>query len=273
MEKTDYNIKFDKLINLLEELKQKPKFSTSVKFITTKDNCIEYLNPYIRLDPNKTYKAALTSFSTYNSMQNIFDSTGIGDQNNNFKFSSDKGKTWKTIKLIAGSYEIGAIDREIRRLSGISMDDKTKIYFKIETNVNRVSLTLGENYQVDFSVDHSLANLLGFEKRVYGSSDGKKSFNIGENLPKITEVNSIVIHCDIIEGGYLNGKETNMLYSFPAHKVPIGYKMIQEPRILAFYPIVKQVIDRIKISITDEKGNPINFSGEDIVIDILITEV
>lgn len=89
-----------------------------------------------------------------------------------------------------------------------------KNYFKEETTINRISLTPDSTHQVDFNTPNSLAPLIGFEKKKY-----TEDYNNGENLPKITHINSIVIHCDLVEGGYLEGQVSNAIYSFPSLKV------------------------------------------------------
>ena len=257
------SLDFDKILNALQELKLKPKFSTSIKLITDTSSITQRINPTITLDPNKVYKAALTAFSTFNSIKNVEQ-----NKNNIVKVSKDKGATWQTVTITPGSYEITALDREIKRQLSIPIKDEKKIYFKVETTVNRISLTLDADHQVDFNVSNSLSSLLGFEKKKYING-----YHIGENLPKITDVNSIVIHCDLIEGGYLKGEVSNAIYSFPSFKVGIGYKMNEQPSVLQFFPITKPVIDTIRVWITDEKNNLLEFGGEDVVIDIMIKEV
>ena len=252
-------VKFDQMLQLLKDLKERPKFSTSIKLITTKSKHAQKLLPTIQLDIQKNYKAALTSFSTYNSLKNIYAS-----RNDTFKYSKDAGKTWKIIKLQPGCYEINSINKEIIRQTGI---DKKQLNFNIETTVNRISLTLDENHQVDFSVENSLSTLLGFDKKIY-----TKGFHVGSNLPKITDINSIVVHCNIVQGAYLNGESTNALYSFPSYSVPIGYKIVKEPRVLTYFPITQTSIDTISVWFTDENNNLIEFSGEEIIVDILIQE-
>ena len=203
------------------------------------------------------------SFSTFNSLQNIYK-----DKNDKFRYSTDSGATWKVLTFQAGSYDIKSISKVIKQKIGIPEKDETKLTLKAEPTLNRISLTLGDNYEVDFNLEHSLSHLLGFNKQIY-----KKGFHVAENLPHITDINSIVIHCDLIQGGYVRGEGTNSIYSFPAHKVPTGYRIVQEANPLFFFPIGKHHIDTIRVWITDENSRPISFAGEDIVIDLLIQEV
>lgn len=263
MNTPDNQLDMDKIICALQDLKLKPKFSTSVKLITNTSSVTQRIDPTIPLSSEKVYKAALTSFSTFNSIKNI-----NKNKNDSLKASKDSGKTWQTLTIRPGSYEITSLDREIKRQLRIPIKDEKKLYFKVETSVNRISLTLDATHQVDFNVPNSVSTLLGFEKKKY-----TEGYHIGENLPKITDVNSIVIHCDLIEGGYLNGQVSNAIYSFPSFKVGIGYKINEQPSVLQFFPITKPVIDLIRVWVTDEKGTLLEFGGEDVVVDVMIKEV
>ena len=62
--------------------------------------------------------------------------------NDQFRYSTDKGKTWKI--------QTFPISNEIKRHLGIPFKDKKQLHFAVETAVNKFSLTLDENHQVDF---------------------------------------------------------------------------------------------------------------------------
>jgi len=255
--------KINKHLENLTEILSSSKFSTSLKFITTTSSHTCNLDPIIHLEQEKHYEVALTSFSTFNTIQNI-----IKDVNDRFKYSNDKGKTWKELTFLPGSYEVESISNEIKRHLGIQFKDKKQLHFAVEPAVNKFSLTLDENHQVDFDIDKSLSRLLGFKKKLYA-----QGFHISENIPKITEINSINVQCDIIEGGYVNGKLTNNIFSYPAFTVPIGYSLNVIPKSLIYFPVTRKTINSITIRITDEKGKAINFGGEEIMIDLLLREV
>jgi len=256
----------DKINDHLEKLTEilgSSKFSTTLKIITTTSSHTCNLEPILHLEQNKNYQIALTSFSTFNTIQNV-----IKDVNDQFRYSTDKGKTWKILTFLPGSYEVESISNEIKRHLGIPFKDKKQLHFAVEPAVNKFSLTLDENHQVDFNHDRSLSKLLGFNKQTYS-----QGYHLGEKIPKITEINSIVVHCDIIEGGYINGKLSNLIFSFPAFTVPIGYRLNVIPQTLIYFPITRKTINNINIRITDEKGQEINFGGEEIMIDLLVREV
>ena len=186
----------DKIIKQLDTIistLQEKKLTTTIKIISQKSNHNQRLDPILHLKDDKNYQAALIGFSTYNSIQNI-----VLNKNDQFRYSTDSGSTWKTITIRPGSYEILALNKEIKRQLSIPHSNESKLHFEAETTVNRISLTLDSTHEVDFNIPRSLNSLLGFNKTIY-----KNGFHLGEHLPKITDVNSIVIHCDIIEGGYI----------------------------------------------------------------------
>src|SRR5215469_1337074 len=92
----------------------------------------------------------------------------ITNENNNFTYSTDDGRNWKTILLDIGSYELQAINNEIQRHL-ISNDDYNK-----ETNKNYISITVNvskvksivhishNNYKIDVNVPNSIGSTLGF---------------------------------------------------------------------------------------------------------------
>ena len=63
---------------------------------------------------------------------------------------------------------------------------------------------------VDFNTDNSLRTVLGFEAKQYKSAG---TYEI-ENIVNILSVNSILVHCDIIEGSRVNGKLAPVIYNF-----------------------------------------------------------
>ena len=85
--------------------------------------------------------------------------------------------------------------------------------------------------QVDFNVgDDSLCTVLGFDKKVY--TFGRHE---SENIVNILSVNSILVHCDVIESSRLNGFEAPVIYTLFPDASP-GDKIISIPRHLNLHP-------------------------------------
>ena len=108
------------------------------------------------------WAVGLLSLETYNSIPSIT------DKNNVFRYSTDSGATWKEITLAVGSYEISQINSEIQRL--MQLDGDSGIEITINTLGSVVNIT-PSTYQVDFTVDNSLASTLGFDAVTLTYSD------------------------------------------------------------------------------------------------------
>ena len=81
----------------------------------------------------------------------------------------------------------------------------------------------------------------------------------------ILSVNSILVHCSLIEGSYLNEDRKPILYSFFPNVTP-GFKIVEKPLSPLFLPVNVYHIDRIRIWLTDQNGKNINIRREDITI-------
>ena len=62
--------------------------------------------------------------------------------------------------------------------------------------------------QVDFNADDSLCKDLGFNKKIY-----KAGRHESENLVNMLSINSILVHCDIIEASRLNRIEAPVIFT------------------------------------------------------------
>ena len=219
----------------------------------------------VTLDKNKKYEAALVSLDTYNSIPNI-----IEGENNKLRYSSDNGETWKTIALNTGSYELAAINHEIKRQ--LLANGDRDIAVTITGNVSRLtSIVSIENplYKVDFSVSHSIGSILGFEPIVLGYG-----YNESSSIVNIMPVNSILVNIDIIMGSNVNGSPSPTIYSFYPNVSP-GYKIVERPNpALIYYPISgDNNINRMRVWLTDQNDNLIDLRGETITIRIHVREI
>ena len=86
---------------------------------------------------------------------------------------------------------------------------KLRVFVEIVTilpNVNTLQCILtvvGAKCKVSFDVTNSLASVLGFKQDiVYGAGR-----HASETLVNITSVNSILVHCNIINSSYMRGAQ------------------------------------------------------------------
>jgi len=229
-----------KLINL-----HTAKFSRTIKASSDKsDFRINFPVP-LMLDKELNYELGLMWFTSYNTIYNIT------KDNNIFVYSLDQGETFKNLEITPGAYEIKEINSEIQKILG-----EKNISISPHVSTGKVIMKLSANLVVDFSREKSLHKLLGFEKKIY------KGDNISENLARITNVLDINIECDLVNGNYSNGELDNILYSFPANTVPLGWKFIERMNPPNYLPVSQKMIGDIHIRIIDQDGNLINFNGE-----------
>jgi hypothetical protein len=230
---------------------------------------ITYLSPSIHLDPNENYEAALLSIDLYNSIPNIT------EENNKFKYSADNGTTWKIITLDKGSYELAAINDEIKRqmiLNGDYDNTNNEFYINITANVSELKCIVditNISYIVDFTVENSIGPTLGFQSVViyYG-------YNKSQDIVDITKVNSVLVNVDIISGCYVNGTLSPAIYSFNPNKVSPGYKIDERPNpSLTYYPISRLSINSIRVWLTDQDNNPIDLRADRVTVKLYIREV
>ena len=201
------------------------------------------------------YEIALTKLETYYSFANIT------PENNNFKVSIDKGKTWKALTIPTGCYEIKAINKNLQSL--IEENGGKVNMIKISPNVNTLKCILdivNENYQIDFTGDNCLRTVLGFDSKIF-----TKGRYESDHLVDIMNINSILVNCDIVSGSRLNGIEAPVMYSFFPNVSP-GEKIVETPKNLIYVPITTTIISTLTCWLTDQDGKALDLRGEKLSI-------
>ena len=100
----------------MEEIsvRTKPKDSFRLVVSDSSANIQTTFHPPLYLQANRNYELAKVNLETYYSFTNI-----RGD-NNSFKWSVGDGKTWRTLHVPTGCYELKATNAEIIRIRGNS---------------------------------------------------------------------------------------------------------------------------------------------------------
>ena len=118
-----------------------------------------------------------------------------------------------------------------------------------------------EKTLVDFNIDNSLRTVLGIEAKQYKSAGTYES----ENIVNILSINSILVHCNIIEGSRVNGELAPVIYDyFP--DVSQGEKIISQPLHLIYMPLTMDVISSMTSWLTDQIGNEFDLRGEELTL-------
>src|SRR5271163_3115935 len=182
------------------------------------------ISSQIHLDQNKQYEAALLSIDTYNSIPNIT------DKNNKFKYSNDRGITWKTLTLSKGSYELQAINDEIQRQMILNDDydsDKNEYYITISANVSELKSIINitnESYLVDFRIENSIGLTLGFSS----PSHLGYGYNKSQEIVSITKINSVLVNVNIISGSNVNGNQSPVIYHSTLIRYHLDIKLMKD---------------------------------------------
>ena len=204
------------------------------------------------------YEMCLTRLETYFSFPNIT------ENKNNAVNISINNKLYK-IKIPTGCYDIDSINTVLQKqLLSKGGQTETEKHVILSANKNTLKCVLeikDEKTVVDFNIDHSLRTVLGFEVKKYSNI----GFYESENIVNILNVNSILIHCDIIEGSRVNGKIAPVIFSFFPDVSP-GEKIITEPQHLIYIPLTMDIIPSMTSWVTDQTGADIDLRGEELTL-------
>lgn len=203
-------------------------------------------HPPIYLDPDVTYVVGLTNFETFNAIQNI-------DLNNNRIYY---GKDNEYLSIPPGSYEIKDINKYLQ-----AEFHKKNIKFNLFANNNTLKSVIKSTTDITFK-DDTIGNILGFSNGLI-LGDGQTHTS---DLPaEIIKVNSLCVDCSIAEGSYLNGNPVHIIHQFFPNVGP-GYKIIESPQNIIYFPVTVKVIDKITIKILDQNLKIVDFQNETVTI-------
>ena len=204
------------------------------------------------------YEMSLIRLETYFSFPNIT------ENKNNAVNITINDKLYE-IKIPTGCYDIESINTVLQKqLFSKGGQTKTEQYVILSANNNTLKCVLeikDKKTMVDFGVDNSLRTVLGFEAKKYSNIGSYES----ENIVNILNVNSILIHCDIIEGSRVNGKIAPVIYSFFPDVSP-GEKIVAEPKHLIYIPLTIDIIPSMTSWVTDQSGASIDLRGEELTL-------
>lgn len=168
------------------------------------------------------------------------------------------------IEIPTGSYELDHLAQYLRKRVE-QAGGKLALY----ANNSTLQCELFCNQPVDFSKSNTIGPLLGF--RDDQVLEAYKT-HVSQLPANILKVNVIRVECNIITGSYLNNQPSHTIHEF-SPRVPPGYKIIEVPQHVIYFPITVKSIQRINLSIVDQHSQLINFRGETITIRLHIKKV
>lgn len=220
-------------------------------------------NIFPPIEVDEDTQICMLSLQTVNSIPNIEDGCNqiaiAKNQKSNVKENVNHIIVEK-YTLPTGSYELEKIEAAIKHI----LTDTVKT-FELKANNNTLKCEMLCSENIDFSVPGSIAKLLGFKNKVYTANTIHES----DNLINIMKVNCIKVECNLISGSFTDGDLSQTIHEF-YHSVPVGYKIIEVPRHLVFYPLNTSSISSVKIAIRDQDGCLLNLRGELITVRLQI---
>jgi len=167
----------------------------------------------------------------------------------------------ENVIIPTGSYELDDLESVISKF----MPDYVT-HFKLKENSNTLKCLISCSHEIDFSVENSVAKLLGFRNVVYTTGVTHES----ENTVNIMKVNYIKVECNLIVGSFCDGTPSQSIYElYPT--VPAGYKIVEVSRHPIFYKLNTTSINKVNIVLKDQNDFLINLRGEPITIRLQIT--
>ena len=81
------------------------------------------------------------------------------------------------------------------------------------------------------------------------------------------------IHCNLTSDSLVDGKETDIIYSFSTSVLRPSFGFTIEPKRVLYCPINTNVISKIRIYITDGKRRKVNLNGADTAFSLILKRI
>ena len=225
-----------------------PKYSKMIIVSDNKTQINTTFSPPLELHGD--WEMALVNLETYYSFPNVRNAT----------FEYFNTREWKTILIPTGSYEIESLNDFIKRKIEENKDDKEAIELLPNRSTLKTIVNIKNNYKVRFSNKDKLRKILGFKVK-----EITNGHNESDSIANILDINTILVHLNIITGSYVNGNPIPVIYSFFPNVSP-GYKIVERPRNLIYLPIAMKTIKDFRVTLTDQDNDEINLRGEELTI-------
>ena len=172
----------------------------------------------------------------------------------------------KIFSLDTGAYELKIIAEQLVEWIELTFPNLKNVEnsFRLIGNeaTSKAEFLFKDDYGVDFNVEHSICELLGFKKDRTFHGIGRY---IANEIVNIANVTQLVFNCSLTESNYINGKESPFLYNCGID-VPVGYRLARELTDIAYKNLTTSQISHIRIWIVDQDGAPVNLRNDDLVV-------
>ncbi|KAK7576775.1 hypothetical protein V9T40_013061 [Parthenolecanium corni] len=240
---------------------------------------------YLRIEFKTPYVVGLKSFVTYNSIFNVTSKNNKIDLIYRPDFNTANNKTlegeetedeeWSVETLLPeklvkynstekpkkqrhehyinpGIYELQDLFEEIYSF----VPSHKTLKFQLSTKQQKVTMT--GDLGVDLTSSHSIAPLLGFERRKYFAAEVAKSTVRVDIFP----INTIRVRCNLVKSNISDCKlNDDTIYEFPLNVAP-GEKIIERVDTATFYKVNTDTIYQLHLKIVDQDDRLVDFRGE-----------
>ena len=241
------------------------KGTESMKDGSPSDFTIRFDRPLV-LDKNKSYVVGLDSINTM-----TYSWHNINDEYDNWRIRYNNGKEWKDIFFSNGSYSYTDINNYIieELMSNDDFDGGSSIApisLEFDLSSFKFLISIHDGFLLDLRLSN-FHTLLGFEKTVLRKPEW------GTMTPNITNsVDTIYIHCDLINNSLVDGHFSDVLYTLSTANLTRAYPFQDRPLRVGYSEVNKNIINSIEIYITDIFGRIINFNGVETSFTLILKE-
>ena len=224
------------------------------------DISIDFYEPIVIPTDEFQAKLGLKSFSTYNNIPNV----EVG-KNNSLKVKVP-GHDYKVFALATGAYELSIIAIQIVEWIKLQYPtlDKVEENFKLMGNeaTSKAEFIFKGDYGIDFDVQSSMHDILGFDKEQKIEGTGKY---VAKRIINIVSVTQLVFNCSLTESNFVNGRESPFLYNCGIN-VPVGYRLYRELTDISYKSLNTSQISHIRLWIVDQLGAPVNLRNDELTV-------
>jgi hypothetical protein len=220
---------------------------------------VTHMSRQMEFNEDSTYYVSLIEMTGTSFFPNVTEA------NNKFYYTN-AGKAI-TLTVPTGAYDVSDyndfICMSVPKITG----DKNPINISLHSPTGKVIITLATGYRIDFTKANTFREELGFASVVLSESE-----NISPNMADVVKVGKVYVSCDICRGSNLNGKDTNIIFSF-ANTKKYGYPLAFTPQKRQPKLLLIKSFNKITFGFADENGNPVDFLGSPTSLAIEIKEI
>ena len=261
----------NKTQELVNYIRNKEKLT--IRFVQPTDKngyIILNINPPFKPKyPEATYTISLISLTTTSLVPNL------NSTNNKFVYSINNTEQRRIITFLDGFYLGEAYNNQIKHTLKSRSQDEKSITLTLNEATGRTHIVLANGYKVYFTEGQTWRDRLGFNSKDL-TTDGE---HISDRICDLTPALDVFVHCSACTGNKLVTAEyteaSDVLFSFPCnhhHGEPITYQL--DPRLTeSELDLSTGQLSKIVMRFTDEKDDPITFSGSKISVSLHIRQV